>query len=371
MPAGHDDGQRSFALPLALWYVALVVYASLYPFHNWRDQGVWPWDYLWAPWPRYWTGSDVLANLAGYVPLGFLITWAAWRRWAGGWALAAGALWPLLLSLCLEGAQTYLPQRVPSNVDWLLNSAGAAIGATLAFALGHLGVITRWGQFRQRVFVPHSRGGLVLLALWPVAQIYPSSLPFGLGQVWQRAEAAVADLLEGTPFEAWLPSVPPPVSALSALGVALGVALSLLAPCLLGYGLLGTLRQRLVFWLCFCAGAFAAGGLSAGLTYGPVHAWAWLAPPVLAGLATAAVLALLCLPLPRRACVVLMLLALAFSLGLLNQTPDSPYFDQALQSWQQGRYTHFHGLSQWLGWTWPYLALAYGVWLASRREGRF
>ena len=57
MPSDRHDGQHSFALLLALWYVALVVYASLYPFHSWRDQGVSPWDYLWAPWPRYWTNG--------------------------------------------------------------------------------------------------------------------------------------------------------------------------------------------------------------------------------------------------------------------------------------------------------------------------
>ena len=82
----------------------------------------------------------------------------------------------------------------------------------------------------------------------------------------------------------------------------------------------------------------------------------------------AALLALLALGLPRRTCAVLMLLALAFSLGLLNQAPDSPYLDQSLQLWEQSRYSHFHGLSQWLGWLWPYLVMAYGVALASRRE---
>jgi VanZ family protein len=368
MQTGRNDGQHSFALLLALWYVALVVYASLYPFHSWRDQGVPPWDYLWAPWPRYWTLKDVLANLAGYVPLGFLITWAAWRRGARLWALLAGALLPALLSLGLEAAQSYLPQRVPSNVDWLLNAAGATGGAVLAMALGRLGAIARWSDFRQRVFVQDSRGAMVLLALWPPALLYPSSLPFGLGQAWQRAEVWLAETLVDTPFAAWLPAEPPALNELSALGVAVCVAFSLLAPCLLGYAVLATLRQRIWYWAFFCAGAFGVGGVSAGLTYGTAHAWAWLAPPVVAGGMAAGVLALLCLGLPRRTCAVLMLLALAFSLGLLNQAPDSPYLDQSLQVWEQSRYSHFHGLSQWLGWLWPYLALAYGVALASRRE---
>jgi VanZ family protein len=367
MPTDRHDGQHSFALVLALWYVALVVYASLYPFQGWRDQGVPPWDYLWAPWPRYWTLQDVLANLAGYVPLGFLITWAAWRRGARLWALLAGALLPALLSLGLEAAQSYLPQRVPSNVDWLLNAAGALGGAVLALALGRLGAIARWSDFRQRVFVQDSRGAMVLLALWPPAVLYPSSLPFGLGQAWQRAEVWLAETLADTPFAAWLPAEPPALSELSALGAAVCVAFSLLAPCLLGYAVLATLRQRMWYWAVFCFGAFGVGGVSAGLTYGSAHAWAWLAPPVVAGGGAAALLALLSLGLPRRTCAVLMLLALAFSLSLLNQAPDSPYLDQSLQLWEQSRYSHFHGLSQWLGWLWPYLALAYGVALASRR----
>ena len=61
-------------------------------------------------------------------------------------------------------------------------------------------------------------------------------------------------------------------------------------------------------------------------------------------------------------------LAVAFALGLLNRAPESPYFAQSLEAWQYGRYPHFHGLSQWLGWLWPYFALGYGIWLASRPD---
>ena len=55
---------KSAALPLALLYAALVIYASLYPFTGWRDVGVAPWAYLRAPLPQYWTRFDVGANLA-------------------------------------------------------------------------------------------------------------------------------------------------------------------------------------------------------------------------------------------------------------------------------------------------------------------
>ena len=54
---------KTSAWPLALIYAALIVYASLYPFEGWRDQGIAPWAFLASPLPRYWTGFDVAANV--------------------------------------------------------------------------------------------------------------------------------------------------------------------------------------------------------------------------------------------------------------------------------------------------------------------
>jgi len=76
---GPVNPRLSLAWPFALGYVALVVYASLFPFSGWRDQGIAPWSFLLAPWPRYWTGFDVVSNLLGYVPLGLLLTLALAR----------------------------------------------------------------------------------------------------------------------------------------------------------------------------------------------------------------------------------------------------------------------------------------------------
>jgi hypothetical protein len=70
---------------------------------------------------------------------------------------------------------------------------------------------------------------------------------------------------------------------------------------------------------------------------------------------------LLLLALPRRLCPVVMLLCLAVSLSLLNRAPASPYFAQSLEVWEQGRFIRFHGLSQWLGWLWPFAALILGL----------
>jgi hypothetical protein len=59
---GH---QPTSAWPLALATACVVVYASLYPFANWRDQNLLPWVFLSAPLPRYWTWFDVWTNLLG------------------------------------------------------------------------------------------------------------------------------------------------------------------------------------------------------------------------------------------------------------------------------------------------------------------
>ena len=185
---------KTAAWPLALIYAALIVYASLYPFEDWRAVGIAPWTFLAAPLPRYWTGFDVAANLLGYGPLGFLLALSALRSRPGLPAVLLATLAGGLLSLVMESLQTYLPSRVASNVDLALNTAGALLGALTAFALEKLGAIDRWSRFRARWFVAEARGALVLLALWPVALLFPASVPLGLGQVLERVRGSAGRL---------------------------------------------------------------------------------------------------------------------------------------------------------------------------------
>ena len=353
--------QRSSAWPLALVFAALVLYASLYPFEGWRFQGAQPLSFIDDPWPRYWTRFDVVANLLGYAPLGFLVALALLRSGAGRWSwpVAAGA--PALLSLVIESVQTYLPMRVPSNLDLALNAGGAVMGATAAVLLERLGGLRRWSQFRADWLVPRAQGSLVLLALWPMALLYPVSVPYGLGQIWSRLEAGLVRLLDGTPFLAWLPVRPAPPAPLSLLAEAFCVALALLTPLLIGYADLRTAWRRGVFLCLFFACALGVAALSSTLTFGPAQAWAWLTPQAELGMLMALVAGLLVLGLPERWCQLLVLLSLATSLTLLNSAPDSPYFEESLHLWEQGRFIRFHGLSQWLGWIWPFAALLLGL----------
>lgn len=360
---------KSAAWPLALLYAALVVYASLYPFADWRDQGIAPWEFLLAPVARYWTGFDVGVNVAGYVPLGGLLTLGALRTERSRHPVLMPVLGVALLSLLMESLQSYLPVRVPSREDFLLNTLGGAMGATTALLLEKFGAIDRWSRIRARWFVPQSRGGLVLLALWPAALLFPASVPLGLGQVLERLQQALAEALADSPYLGWLPPLPDAGRvALVPSAEMLCVALGLLIPCLLGFCIIRVLVRRWIFVALTLLAAVVVSALSAALSWGPAHAWAWLDLPAEMGLMVGTLLALGFAFMPWRGSAALALVALGVYLSLLNQAPESPYFAQTLQDWEQGRFIRFHGLAQWLGWLWPYGVMLYLLSLVGRRS---
>ena len=358
---------KSSAWPLALAYGALIVYASLYPFADWRMQGISPLSFMLAPLPRYWTWFDVLANAVGYGPLGFLLALGGLRSHSRQPVVVAVAV-SAGLSLLLEALQGYLPARVPSNVDWALNVAGAVAGAVVAWGLERLGALDRWSRFRDRWFDQDSRGALVLLALWPVALLFPAPVPLGLGQVLERLEAGLEMLVGDSPLLDWLPLGDADLQPLSPSAELFSVALGVLVPALLAFSIVRTMQRRaaMLGWvICLAVGATS---LSFTLSYGPQHAWSWLSLPVQLGLVLGLVLGMILLTLPRRGCAAVAVLALGVGLSLINQSPTTAYFVQTLQTWEQGRFIRFHGLVQWLAWSWPYGVLVYLVARLSRRE---
>ena len=114
--------------------------------------------------------------------------------------------------------------------------------------------------------------------------------------------------------------------------------------------------------------AVVKSALSAALSWGPSHAWAWLSLPVQLGLLVALVLSFACVAVPRRGCAAILLMALGVHLSVLNQAPASAYFADTLAAWEQGRFIRFNGLAQWLGWLWPYAVLAYVLLRVSRPD---
>ncbi len=352
---------RSSATLLALVFALLIVYASLYPFDGWRDQGIVPWSFFNAPWPLYWSRFDLGANLLGYMPLGFLVSLALLRTRLLPQPALVATLAPALLSLVLEGLQTYLPQRVPQLSDWLLNCAGALLGALLAQLLQRLGALDRWSRFRETWFVRDARAPLVLLLLWPAALLFPPAAPLALGQIRERLHSFLNEWVEGTPLAPYINEPGDYLLPLSNLAELLSVGLGFIIPCLLAYSITQGWPRRLGLLLLGVVVALAASGLSAALSFSPEHGWAWLSPPARAGLLVGGVMAALAVILPRRLCLALLLVALVWQLSLINSAPETPYYAQTLQSWEQGRFIRFHGLAQWLGWLWPYMVLAVAV----------
>jgi len=361
---------KTSAWPLALVYFGLIVYASLYPFSLWRNQGVAPWMFWMAPWPRYWTRFDVIANVLGYVPLGFLLALSALRTGRVRFAFTSAVLVTVGLSFTMESLQVFLPDRVPSNLDLVLNIAGGELGAALALIMEKSGVLQRWSRFRSDWFIEESRGALVLLALWPVALLFPTAVPFGLGQVMERLELALADLLADSQFIEWLPLREVELQPLTFGAEWLCVVLGVLIPGLVGFCVIERRVKRIWFLLWMTILGVGATGLSAALSFGPEHAWAWLVAPVEVALATALLILLVFLWLPQRSAAAFSVLVLGVDLSLLNQTSTGPYFEQTLFMWEQGRFIRFHGLAQWLGWLWPFAALVYVLSLIWHKDSK-
>jgi VanZ family protein len=351
--------QKTAAWPLAFIYAVLIVYASLYPFENWRSQGVDWTAFLFAPWPKYWTGFDVLSNVLGYAPLGFIVTLALRRSARHLPAVILSLLAGSLLALSMESLQLFLPARVPSNVDWQLNTLGTLLGAVCAWTLERFGFLDRWSRFRANWFLPEAKGSLVLLALWPVALLFPAPVPMGLGQVLERAEDALALHLQDTPWLDWLPVREVELQPLLPIYESLCVCLGLLIPCMLAFSLVRLFYQKVVAWVLVLSLGVVATGLSAALTYGPVHAWGWISAPVQLALVVAALSAVPMMWLSEKLLQVLALVGLVLQLTMLNNASASAYFALTLQNWEQGQFIRFHGLIQWMGWLWPFVLLVF------------
>ena len=364
----------SLAAPLAWVYGALILYASLFPFTGWR----WPpgqslLALLALPWPPWRDAFDMWANFLGYLPGGVLLFLGLHARgMRGGAALGVVLGVGLALSFGNEFTQNFLPGRHPSLKDLAMNLAGAMCGALLAWAFSAVETPTRWAATRARWFVPRSGGALALLALWPIGLLFPAPLPFGLGQLGERLRETIAAALHGVPWAAsWYEMVATPTvstAPLRPLSEGMATALALFAPIMLAYGVARPGWRRALLVIILAIVAFGAMTLSTALNFGPLHALGWLTPVTVPAMAASCVVALALIAAPCRVAAALALAALAGAVALVAQAPSDPYFAQSLQSWEQGRFIHFHGMAQWVGWLWPYVAMLWLLGQLARRE---
>ena len=367
MWASHDawDEPARTASPLTryllLVYLLLVVYASLHPLSGWRDQGMAPWAWLAATWPRHVTPIDLGFNIAAYLPVGLLLV-AALYPWLRGWrAVALGTLGCSLLSLGMESLQVYLPSRVPSVNDLLTNSSGGLIGALLAdWLVGRWlarGALRRW---RYRLFhAGHSVDlGLVLLLLWLLTQLTPETLLFGAGDLRDVLSDVPGVLHPAQTF----------IRAEAVVAAANALAVGLLASTLL--------RQRidiyrgllLLFGAALLVRTLAYAVLGSDLLSSTADALSWLTPGAASGALAGIALTLLAALLPRNLRLMVAALALMAATVVVNLAPPNPYHAATLSVWRQGHFLNFNGLTRWLSMAWPFAAMAWIILSSGTRQ---
>jgi VanZ family protein len=346
-------------------YALLIVYASLYPFSGWRWQGFMPFDFVCAPLPRYITGSDLLINMGGYLPLGYLIARTLPARWPRWVSWSAAAMLASATSFSMESLQAFLPMRVSSNLDWLTNSLGGLLGAAICvWLLPRLRLAALLRLWRERWFAPHVGYGLLLLALWPVALLWPAAVLFGTGQIGPTLLQPALDSDTLRILSAWFVNSGlrlPDFAPMSALRQT-GITAAMLAGSILALAALlrpGAPRLRLAFALTLIG--LLAVSLSAALSFGPDHALAWATVPTLRSVALGLMIGLPLTYLPPRWRAIAGALSLLLALVWINLAGPGPYYALNLQAWSQGLFIRLYGLPQWLSWLWPFAALIYLV----------
>jgi VanZ family protein len=357
--APHPPTASTTTRVIAMLYVLLVFYASCYPFSGWHNLGVSPFAYLGAPLPRYRTVFDLVTNVAAYIPLGILLVMALYPAVKKYAAILLAVALGALLSASLEAVQTFLPSRVPSNLDLFANTAGTVIGALLGpLATHHTLERGYFLPLRRRWFSSEASRGLAILALWPLAQIYPQAYLFGHGHFtpvlsnwlsyWLAQPVELSLLLKtGITLNAehyWV---------LEAIITACGLSGTLLA-------LLCLLRSKspkLLLIAVLLLAAFAINSLSSALLFAPHDAFAWLTPGAKSGILLGIAI-VLCFyyshsTTQRRFAA----FALSISLLVVNAAPINPYFSATLQTWVQGQFLNFNGAAHFLSLTWPLFTL--------------
>lgn len=172
-PSSTQRNAHSTLLGFLSVYGAFILLGSLYPYHGWTAIEGSPIQFLTAPWPRYITRTDLATNLLTYAPLGY--AFALWFSMPGHRlrGVIMGVMAGVLFSFMCEALQQTLASRIASNLDLLVNSLGALLGALLAIHHSRwLRAFRAMGRWRHRWFrsSPMAGMGLVLLALWTVAQ---------------------------------------------------------------------------------------------------------------------------------------------------------------------------------------------------------
>jgi len=347
----EDQRPRKFiwphqAMPLAraisLSYALLILYVSLNPFDFDFQNGVSFWAWLDAPLPRFITLFDVSVNILAYIPLGFLLVFAAYPRWRNFVALGIAITFGAVLAFSAETLQTWLPTRIPSQTDWWANVLGTLLGGLLAIPLGPQWLSGSAIRRRFDKWFGLNWTACALFLLFPWSQIYPQSSWLGTG-VWGHHFFGSIDW--GT----------------TAINQVAQEAL-ITATCWLGTGLLLSLgmRTKALQWLILngllCLTVLLKI-LFTGLQFGVEFSFLWLTTGALWGMVMGSVILKWALQLSNSAKFCMALFCLISATIAVNLLPDNPYFILIMRHWRQGRLLHFNDLMQWVSVVWLPMAL--------------
>jgi hypothetical protein len=211
---------------------------------------------------------------------------------------------------------------------------------------------------RRRWFSHEASRGLAILALWPLAQIYPQAYLFGHGHI--------TPVLSGW-LSQWM-AQPIELSLLQKTGITLNAEHYWVLEAIVGaFGFSGALLALLCLlrnrspkvWLTagMLLSAFIVKSISAVLLFSPQNAFSWLTPGAKAGMVIGTLIVLSFFrshPTTQRRFAIF---ALGLSVLVVNLAPINPYFSVTLQTWVQGQFLNFNGAAHFLSLVWPLMIL--------------
>ncbi len=375
MPFEPSDRRSRLPRVLLGAYLCALAYGSLYPWSGWRRPGDSGLGFLFEPWSRYWTWFDVLTNVAMYLPVGALAYVLLRRR--------PGVLGPLVLatlagaafSLVLESAQSFMPGRVPSRLDWLTNSAGTLLGALIAAAFAKFSFGSR-GWPEQPAGGADGAVGLALIAAWLAIQMHPQRLLFGNGDITEPAIRLWLGVVEPL-FSDESAGVGEPIAQrakaladglrldadYSVLVEATGTAAAIVAIGMLVREIYSSSAARTAITGALIAAAAVIRSTSATLLLGAGQTFAWLSAGAQGGVVVGAVALTMFSSGRRRTRLRTCMAAIGLTALLTCLFPVDAYYESALGHWDRGAWRNFTGLLEAAALLWPFIAL---TWCAIR-----
>lgn len=174
-------------------YILLLIYGSLFPLSGWDGGRGGLQVLLTLKWPEKFARTDVLVNSLVYIPFGYFIGLRFNSRNPTALVISVTIL-GLMMCTALEYLQTFLPNRVSSLVDILLNTLGSFMGGLLAILLGYKSEFAKkLVAYKEQWFLPQplTNLGLLVASFWALSQLTPlvpspdlGNLRDGIKPIW-------------------------------------------------------------------------------------------------------------------------------------------------------------------------------------------